>query len=70
VPYERLKGLSAGLIDRPSTTVTPAVIADVEWTLSTYEPRVDVDNVDIENLLTVEGQFGLNVGVNIVGGTL
>ena len=66
VPYERLKGLDPGMIDRPSSTATSEARADIEWTLRTYEPRISIDSVDFDSLLSEDGQFGLNVGVSIV----
>ena len=69
VPYERLKGLDAALIDKPSSTVSPAARADAEWALGTYEPRVAIDNITIENLFATEGKFGFNVDVTKRGGT-
>ena len=61
VPYERLKGLDSSLIDRPSSIVSPELGADVEWMLRTYEPRMQIDNIDLESLLAVDGHFGIKV---------
>lgn len=60
VPYERIKGLDASLIDKPSTLASPEIRADIEWVLSTYEPRMDLSKVSIEALLPNEGQYAIN----------
>ena len=67
VPYERIKGLDARMIDRPSSTAVPEIRADAEWVLRTYEPRIRLDRVGIENLLAAEGNFGLNAGITEMG---
>ena len=68
VPYERIKGLDAGMIDRPSTIVSTEARADIEWALRIYEPRVNVDGINIEGILSGEGQFGLDVDVTAMRG--
>jgi len=60
VPYERIKGLDAGLIDKPFTLANPELRADIEWVISTYEPRIDLEQTSIEALLPAEGQFAVN----------
>jgi len=60
VPYERIKGLDASLIDKPYSLAGPEIQADIEWVLSTYEPRLDLSKVSIDALLPVEGQFTVN----------
>ena len=64
VPYERLKGLDAALIDRPAPVVSPDLAADAEWLLETYEPRVGAGAIDLEGLAAAEGGFGLKIGVS------
>lgn len=50
-PYERCKGLDPRLIDKPYSVYEEAIRKDVLWNIRTYEPRVDVDKVDINALL-------------------
>lgn len=63
VPYERTKGIDRTLIDRPSGTVKPELIADVEFVVETYEPRVSLDSVDYRAVAAEIG--GFQIGVNI-----
>lgn len=63
VPYERIKGIDRTLIDRPSETVKPDLIADVEFTVETYEPRVSLDSVDYRAIASGLGDF--QIGANI-----
>ena len=44
VPFDRVRGLSAALIDAPVARYEDAA-ADAEWVLTTYEPRADVEKV-------------------------
>ena len=48
VPFERVKGLDPRMIDRPMGIVQNDIRQDAEWLLSTYEPRVTVNGINIE----------------------
>ena len=67
-PYERLKGLSAGLIDVPSTLAEAETSADIEWLLGAYEPRVDIANLDIVAFPGIEGDYIISAGLVTLGG--
>lgn len=47
VPYERVKGLDPRMIDRPQSIVEAEIQQDADWLLETYEPRVDVNAINI-----------------------
>jgi phage baseplate assembly protein W len=47
VPYERVKGLNPRMIDRPNGVADAEIQQDADWLLETYEPRVDVNAVNI-----------------------
>ena len=47
-PYERVKGLDPRLIDPPAQIVAPQIMQEAEWLIETYEPRVTVDAIRIE----------------------
>ena len=47
-PYERVKGLDPRLIDQPAEIVAPEIMQEAEWLIETYEPRVTVDAIRIE----------------------
>ena len=42
-PYDRIKG-----IDAASASARYDAIAEAEWVLDTYEPRVEVEGIDFE----------------------
>lgn len=54
-PYERIKGISATVTDEPSASAQYDAVAEIEWTLDTYEPRVEVEGVDVN---APEAQLG------------
>ena len=60
VPYERLKGLDPRLIDKPSSTAGPELRADAEWLIENYEPRADLESVDLVAALAKAGHFDIN----------
>lgn len=64
VPYERIKGCAGNLVDRPAGTAgTDEIIADADWVLRTYEPRVEVDSIDIDATLSAIGDFGISANI-------
>lgn len=65
--YDRVKGIDPSYIDQPITIVKPLAIADAKWLIKTYEPRVDVNNIDIEAVMAQYGDFTFNVQAAITG---
>ena len=55
VPYDRVRGRDGSLIDRPNAT--DEAIADAEWLLETYEPRVTVESVEAAAEAPLAGEF-------------
>lgn len=63
VPYERLKGIDRTLIDRPSELAAPDLVADVQWVVETYEPRVNLSAVDLTALAAGIGSYELDTSI-------
>lgn len=63
VPYARDKGSKVDLIDKPSSLVIPEVRADIDWVLKNYEPRVNLNDIDMHSILSKEGQFGVDTDI-------
>lgn len=59
VPYERLKGMDPRLIDSPSSTAGPELLADAEWLIENYEPRISLDSINLEAELAKAGHFNI-----------
>lgn len=57
VPYERLKGMDARLVDKPLASASFEAQADAEWLINTYEPRVDVRGIRLKDSDAVGGGF-------------
>ena len=49
VPYVRTKGVDRALVDIPSTD-SWRLDVDAEWVVRSYEPRVDLDGIDLSAL--------------------
>lgn len=60
VPYERLKGLNPALIDQPSSNAAQELMADAEWLIENYEPRVQLTSIDLQAALAQAGHFAIN----------
>lgn len=63
VPYERIKGIDRTLIDRPSETAAQDLAADVEFVVETYEPRVNLDDVNLRALAAQTGDYELAASI-------
>ena len=61
VPFDRLRGLDARIVDRPAREAENEAARDAEWTLKTYEPRIDLDGVDITQ--GDNGDFGITARI-------
>lgn len=64
VPYERVKGLDPRLIDRPFGVAEAEIQQDAEWLLETYEPRVDVNGINIDPSDAASGGFAITADIN------
>lgn len=65
VPYDRLKGIDTTLIDRPIGVARPAMEADANWVIKTYEPRVTPSDA-VTRLLEDGEQGDLSLSMGIV----
>ena len=57
VPYERVKGLDPRMIDRPISIARAEIQQDADWLVSTYEPRVTVNGINVEQSAGIDGGF-------------
>ena len=61
VPFDRVRGRDGSLIDQPN--VTDEAVADAEWVLETYEPRVEIENVETLPEAAISGDFATSVNI-------
>ena len=47
VPYDRVKGISFAQLDVPIAQATDEIVEDAEWMLDTYEPRAEIDSIEV-----------------------
>ena len=47
IPYNRIKGIDARIIDRPAGEARALMGQDAEYLLSTFEPRVTVEKITV-----------------------
>lgn len=64
VPYSRIKGRDAALVDMPTTSAAGEAEADAEWLIETYEPRMKVESIDIGAAIASAGEFGVNANIS------
>ncbi len=61
VPYDRVRGRDGSLIDQPNAA--DEAMADAEWLLSKYEPRVEITDISANTDGAADGDFGLSVSI-------
>lgn len=61
VPYDRVRGRDGALVDQPNAT--DEAIADAEWVLETYEPRVNVESIASNPDAALTGDFSTLVNI-------
>lgn len=64
VPFERVKGINPRLIDRPHSIAEAEMQQDAEWLLETYEPRVEVNSINIDPTDAATGGFTVTADIN------
>lgn len=62
VPYDRVRGRDGALVDQPNAT--DEAVADAEWVLETYEPRVNVESITGSGEAVKNGEFALLVDID------
>ena len=61
IPYDRVRGRDGALVDRPNAT--DEALADAEWVLDTYEPRVSVESIEELAEAAQTGDFSTLVNI-------
>lgn len=65
VPYDRLKGLSTASIDKPAKAANASLQTDAEWVLRTYEPRIDINSINVSLETILDSAFSLNADISV-----
>ena len=61
VPYDRVRGRDGALVDQPNAS--DEVIADIEWVLETYEPRVTIESAATDKEAALYGDYSTLVNI-------
>ena len=61
VSYDRIRGRDGALIDQPNAT--DEAVADAEWVLETFEPRVNIKDIQINPEAGNPGNFNTYVDI-------
>lgn len=64
VPYDRVKGIGIAQLDAPVALSADDIVEDAEWMLATYEPRAEVDEVEVTPTDAPNGHFSINAKIN------
>ena len=63
-PMDRTKGISSEFYDMPRDEAVAGLIEDATWAIETYEPRVNVDDIDIDIVEERSGNFILTANIS------
>lgn len=61
VPYDRVRGRDGALVDQPNAK--DEALADIEWVLETYEPRVTIDSAETSADSALDGEYSTLVNI-------
>ena len=64
VPYDRLRGLDARIIDKPSGEADDELCQDAMWVLETYEPRAEIQQIQVTQDDAANGQFSVSAQIS------
>ena len=63
-PMDRTKGVSSEFYDMPRDEAKSGLIEDATWAIETYEPRVNVDDIDIDVLEGSSGNYIITANIS------
>ena len=63
VPYDRIRGLGSTAIDSPANIGEAELRQDAEWLLETYEPRAEVQSIQVTRDDAEGGDFKVTANI-------
>lgn len=66
VPYDRVKGISMTQLDTPIAQAIDEIVEDAEWMLETYEPRAEIDSIEVTPTDAPNGHFVITANINTI----
>lgn len=63
VAYDRIRGIGSEPIDRPTGEAIADIEQDARWVINTYEPRAEVNRIDVVQDDASMGSFKINAEV-------
>ena len=61
VPFDRVRGRDGALVDQPNAT--DEALADAEWVIATYEPRVIIESSEANTDEALTGDFSTLINI-------
>ena len=66
VPYDRVKGISFAQLGVPIAQATDEIVEDAEWMLDTYEPRAEIDSIEVTPTDAPNGHFTIAANIKTI----
>lgn len=67
-PYDRIKGINPDFVGMVYAEAKAQIKSDIKWLIRTYEPRVAIDNIDVDDFAISSGRFVLNINASMSSG--
>lgn len=64
VPFDRVRGIDARIIDKPSEEAAQELEQEALWNVETYEPRANAESTTITAKLDDNGGFALDIEIS------
>lgn len=63
VPFDRIRGLDARVIDKPAEDAAGEIQQDAAWLLKIYEPRATVQSIQVSQNDAEGGEFTVTADI-------
>lgn len=64
VPFDRVRGIDSQVIDGPAEDAKFELEQDALWNIENYEPRLNVDDTEIDAEIPIHGDYLINIHVS------
>lgn len=64
-PYDRIKGINPDFVGMAYVEAKAQIKSDIKWLIRTYEPRVDIDNINVDDVVIRSGRFTLSIDTSM-----
>lgn len=64
IPFDRVRGIDSQVVDRPAEDAKFELEQDALWNIENYEPRISVDDTEIDAEIPETGEYAIEIRVS------